>query len=57
MMEKFGVDEDLSKEKKASGEVTHCPECGSELAPHGKLVLCPVHGSKPFESPNERSIK
>ena len=48
-MDKYGVDEGALKEKMASGELTHCPKCGKELARHGKLVLCPMHGSLPFE--------
>lgn len=52
-MDKYGVDEAAKPgEKQASDTKTHCPVCGSECTTHGRVVLCPVHGSKPFETNN-----
>ena len=49
-MEKYGVEENAKPgEKQASVRVTHCPWCGSQCKVHGVTVLCPTHGSKPFE--------
>lgn len=48
-MLKYGVDETVDQtalEKKAS---TGCPECGAELVKHGSTVMCPKHGTEPFE--------
>ena len=57
-MDKYGVDQQTGKdqedlEKQAS---KGCPEpdCGKELTKHGSVLICPVHGSAPFESKNER---
>ena len=44
---KLGVDEtskDLNKEAAES-----CPECGAKLEKHGSVVVCPKHGTEPFE--------
>jgi nucleoid DNA-binding protein len=52
LMDKLGVDtstgrDDEQLEKEAA---EGCPECGSELTKHGSVLLCPVHGSAPFET-------
>lgn len=47
-MNKFGVSE-AHKNKLASKRTTHCPVCGEQLAVHGEVLLCPTHGSEPFE--------
>lgn len=48
LMEKYAVDEkvDPNLEKKAAAG---CPECGAECTRHGNTLLCPTHGSAPFE--------
>lgn len=51
-MDKYGVDtttgkDDAQLEKQAS---EGCPECGKELQKHGSVLICPVHGSAPFEA-------
>lgn len=50
-MEKYGVETHLPGEKQASAQDTpkKCPLCGSLLVKHGQVVLCPKHGSEPFE--------
>lgn len=47
-MDKFGVDQgrDEDNEKRAS---EGCPKCGKKLIEQGKVLLCPIHGSEPFE--------
>jgi nucleoid DNA-binding protein len=50
-MEKYAVDQGMGDqeqlEKQAAGG---CPECGEELVKHGSVLVCPKHGSEPFES-------
>jgi uncharacterized Zn finger protein (UPF0148 family) len=48
-MEKYGVDESLGDKKTAEMSLDVCPVCGARLHKHGQVVLCPIHGSKPFE--------
>lgn len=51
IMEKYGVDESLDEnlEKQAA---EGCPVCGKKPERHGKVLMCPQHGSEPFEQPN-----
>ena len=53
-MEKYGVDEnaDESLEKKAS---QGCPKCGKKPVVHGHVLMCPDHGSEPWENPSKQS--
>ncbi len=46
-MTKLGVDETQKDPQKVATE--GCPECGKKLVKHGNVVLCPDHGSEPFE--------
>lgn len=51
VMDKLGVDTSTGKdqdqlEKEAS---EGCPECGRKLQKHGSVLICPEHGSSPFE--------
>jgi predicted RNA-binding Zn-ribbon protein involved in translation (DUF1610 family) len=49
-MEKYGVDEgapDQDQLEKASAQ--GCPECGAKCSRHGNTLICPTHGSAPFE--------
>lgn len=52
-MEKYAVDESVNQERLEKVAAKGCPECGSELTKHGSVLLCPVHGSSPFEMPQE----
>jgi len=47
-MQKLAVDEGNTEDniKQAS---KGCPECGSELEKHGQVLVCPKHGTQPFE--------
>lgn len=48
-MQKYGVDEsaDENLEKKAADG---CPVCGKPPVKHGHVLMCPTHGSEPFEA-------
>jgi hypothetical protein len=48
-MKKYGVDESPTH-KEASDDSSLCPKCSKPVKTHGKVLLCPDHGSKPFES-------
>lgn len=52
-MEKYGVNESVNQERLEKQAAKGCPECGSNLNKHGSVLLCPVHGSSPFEMPQE----
>jgi nucleoid DNA-binding protein/ribosomal protein S27AE len=51
-MEKHGVDEQVDQEKMEKMAAEGCPNCGSKLERHGKVLLCPKCGSEPFENPS-----
>lgn len=50
-MTKYGVDEDgdMTQEELEKLAAKGCPECGRALTKHGSVLLCPTHGSSPFE--------
>lgn len=54
-MSKYAVDERPGRadvEKRASAacpECPECPKCGRKPQAFGAALLCPVHGSEPFE--------
>lgn len=49
-MEKYGVDETPRVNTKlGETDLDRCPHCGAVLREHGSIVLCPIHGSEPFE--------
>lgn len=56
-MEKYGVDEStgVDQEQLEKRAAKGCPECGKELTKHGSVLMCPVHGTEPFEKPQEGS--
>ena len=54
-MEKFGVDEEQPGGQKQASEMATCPRCGKTLIKHGRLRLCPMHGSLPFENSDEKN--
>lgn len=47
MEEKYGVDESGAEQEKAAAE--GCPVCGKKAEVHGNLLMCPTHGSEPWE--------
>lgn len=48
-MEKLGVDEQNDSEALEKAAAKGCPICGAEPERHGSVLICPVHGSEPFE--------
>jgi RNA polymerase subunit RPABC4/transcription elongation factor Spt4 len=52
-MNKYGVDEtkgpDLEKQATQG-----CPVCGKTPERHGNVLMCPVHGSEPFETEKKK---
>jgi hypothetical protein len=48
-MEKYGVDERLKQEEMEKAAAEGCPICGRALVQHGSVLLCPKHGTEPFE--------
>jgi len=54
LFEKYAVDEGTGDQKQLEKQASKgCPECGKKPTVHGSVLLCPVHGSKPFETPPE----
>jgi len=49
-MKKYGVDETPTTGQKTAAVLSKCPVCGKPLIKEGKVLLCPKHGSEPFES-------
>ncbi len=50
IMEKLGVDEQIDEQEELEKKAAHgCPECGAKVIRNGKVLLCPTHGSEPFE--------
>jgi uncharacterized Zn finger protein (UPF0148 family) len=50
-MDKYAVDEgspNFEKFANAGGELI-CPVCQRKATKHGTVLVCPVHGSEPFE--------
>jgi len=50
-LEKYGVDENVDGEDLEKKAAEGCPKCGAKPVRHGKLLMCPTHGSEPFEQP------
>ena len=50
-MDKYGVDETaaISQEALEKRAAKGCPECGKPLTKHGSVLICPKHGTEPFE--------
>lgn len=53
-MDKYGVDESVDGERLEKLAAKGCPECGKKLIKHGSVLLCPTHGSEPFEHPENK---
>jgi len=47
---KYGVDEAVDQEDLEKQAARGCPRCGAAPTRQGKVLLCPVHGSEPFEA-------
>jgi len=53
-MDKYSVDQPdaPADDAKTSGK-TLCPLCGADAELHGRVLKCPVHGTKPWEGPGK----
>lgn len=49
MTEKYAVDENVDQEQLEKQAASGCPVCGKHPERHGNVLLCPTHGSEPFE--------
>lgn len=54
-MEKFAVDESVDQNQLEKAAAHGCPECGAKCERHGNTLLCPAHGSAPFEKHRDGS--
>jgi rubrerythrin len=48
-LEKYGVDESVDQDELEKVANNGCPICGKPVTKHGNVLVCPVHGSEPFE--------
>ena len=48
-MEKYAVNEDVNQTELEKAAAHGCPECGEKVEKHGSVLICPTHGSAPFE--------
>lgn len=48
-MEKYGVDEGTDQENLEKKAADGCPECGAMPKRQGNILICPKHGTEPFE--------
>ena len=49
LMEKYAVEENINQEQLEKKASEGCPECGRKPTVHGRVLICPEHGSAPFE--------
>lgn len=48
-MDKFGVNENVDQERLEKQAAEGCPLCGAKVQRHGTVLMCPTHGTEPFE--------
>lgn len=49
-MDKYGVNEQVGNQEQLEKKAAYgCPKCGVKLEKHGSVILCPTHGTEPFE--------
>lgn len=49
-MEKYAVEEPIDHDAMEKAAAAGCPICGRTPVRHGNTLMCPVHGTEPFES-------
>jgi len=52
-MDKLGVDESVNQSSMEKAAAEGCPECGAAVTRHGNILVCPKHGTAPFEKKKE----
>ena len=55
-MEKYAVDESVDQETLEKVAADGCPECGAKCERHGNTLICPRHGSAPFETLPSKTV-
>ena len=53
-MDKLGVDESVDQSVMEKAAAEGCPECGAKVTRHGNILVCPKHGTAPFEQEKKR---
>jgi hypothetical protein len=53
-MDKFGVDEGVNQEELEKRASEGCPVCGKKPIRQGNVLLCPDHGSEPWENKEKK---
>lgn len=48
-MEKYGVNESVDQEDLEKLAACGCPKCGRSVEKNGSVLICPTHGTEPFE--------
>ena len=50
-MDKYSVDQSVNQEQLEKIAEAGCPVpgCGKQPRKHGNILICPTHGSEPFE--------
>lgn len=56
-MSKLGVDESVDQTLLEKAASQGCPECGAKVERHGNILVCPRHGTAPFERKKHGSEK
>ena len=56
-MEKYGVDETSNQQGLEKAAAEGCPLCAATLEKHGSVLICPTHGSAPFEQKSDGDQK
>ena len=51
-MDKYSVDQTVDSEQLEKAASEGCPECGAKCAQHGSVLICPRHGTEPFNRKN-----
>jgi len=50
LMEKYAVDEGVEDDETLEKQAAQgCPACGAKPVRHGRRLMCPTHGTEPFE--------
>lgn len=53
-MDKYAVEEEVDQETLEKKASAGCPICGKKPERHGQLLMCPEHGSAPWEQDKKK---